>query len=89
MAKGMFGGDTSKSHFVVSRRYKAYREEAHRARMARNAEEGDKLKAAGIKLSTYFEYRNGDEAAKARQKAASAYARCLGTWLARGSILPR
>lgn len=66
-----FGGDLSKSHFAVGVRYLAFRGEGHKASTERRRAERATIKAAGFKETTYFEYRNGDEAGKASAKAAA------------------
>ncbi len=65
-----FGADPSFSHFAVSVRYQLKAEdgtrEAHRAQRERRESERATLKAAGIKTTTYFQYRNSDKAGKAK-----------------------
>lgn len=64
MVTSFFGGDPSVSHFSVSVRYKAHKDETTKEQRERREAERAKLKAKGIKTTTYFQYRNDDKKGK-------------------------
>lgn len=64
MGTSFFGGDPSMSHFSVSVRYRAYKGEPESEARERRKAEREKLKAKGVKETTYFQYRNDDKKGK-------------------------
>lgn len=67
-----FGADPSVSHFSVSVRYivkdKDGNREGSKEQRERREAERAKLKAAGIKSTTYYQYKNNDAIGKERAK---------------------
>jgi hypothetical protein len=68
----MFGANPNISHYAVGVRYLTRdaegTREGHTASRDRRRAERERLKAAGLKTTTYFQYRNDDSAGKARAK---------------------